>query len=223
MVYNFDTKEAEEYGVDEAIIIWNLRYWILHNKANNKNHHEGRTWTYNSYEAFMELFPFWSKNQIRHRLDSLIEAGVILKDNFNENKYNHTNWYAFKDEDKFLTYDMLDFTDRSDKNNSSSYSTNNKTQIDTQKWVDFWNEVNDAECRKTPKKPKQIRQRLKVYTEEELKTAIKNRAASSWINGEGRKYKTDWNSFWRNDEKVERYLNLDDKPLDQQLQDLMIE
>ena len=48
MQYSFDTKEAMEHGVNEAIIIANIRFWVQKNKANDKHFYEGRTWTYNS-------------------------------------------------------------------------------------------------------------------------------------------------------------------------------
>jgi len=74
-------------------------------------------------------------------------------------------------------------------------------------FVDLWNQVNDCNLRVTDNKREQIRARLRTYSEDELKTSIRNRSKDDWINGEGKKYKTDWNSFWRNDEKPERYLN----------------
>lgn len=74
-------------------------------------------------------------------------------------------------------------------------------------FVEYWNAVNGCSLRITEKKRDQIKARLKVYSEEELKTAILNRSLDEWINGEGLKYKSNWDSFWRNDEKPEKYLN----------------
>lgn len=74
-------------------------------------------------------------------------------------------------------------------------------------FVNFWNQVNECELRMTPKKREQVRSRLKRFSEDEIKQAIQNRAVDDWINSEGLKFKTDWQSFWANDEKVERYLN----------------
>lgn len=82
----------------------------------------------------------------------------------------------------------------------------NNTSINYLQFVDFWNDVNGCNLRITDKKREQIRARLSTFTEEEIKQSIKNRAQDDWINGEGSKFKIDWNSYWRNDEKVERYL-----------------
>jgi len=95
---SFNTKFASEYGIEEAIMIENLSYWIEKNAANNKHYHDGRFWTYNSAEAFTKLFPFWSQFQIKRILTSLESKGIILKGEFNESAYDRTRWYAFTDE-----------------------------------------------------------------------------------------------------------------------------
>ena len=95
MVYQFDSDLAEQYGVEEAIMIANLMYWIRKNEANGKHYHDGRYWTYNSIEAFVSLFPFWSKKQIRRILQSLVDKEVIVLGNYNSSTYDRTTWYAF--------------------------------------------------------------------------------------------------------------------------------
>lgn len=95
MIYQFDSDIAEQYGVEEAIMIANLMYWIRKNEANGKHFHDGRYWTYNSIEAFVTLFPFWSKKQIRRILQSLVDKGVIVLGNYNSSTYDRTTWYAF--------------------------------------------------------------------------------------------------------------------------------
>ena len=98
----FDVQTAIDYGVNEAIMIQNFVFWIEKNLANNKNHHDGRTWTYNTQEAFTFLFPFWSKWQVQRIIESLEKQGVLIKGNYNHHAYDRTQWYAFSDEDKWL-------------------------------------------------------------------------------------------------------------------------
>lgn len=93
----FDADIAVEFGVDNAVMIWNLSYWIQHNESNGMHFHDGRTWTYNSVDAFTKLFPFWSKGQIRRILKSLEESGVIITGNYNQSAYDRKTWYAFTD------------------------------------------------------------------------------------------------------------------------------
>jgi len=107
MQYSFEIQEATDYGVSESIMIWNFRFWILKNKANNKHLYEGRTWTYNTHEAFQRLFPFWTKDQVRRIIEKLIQKDILIKGNFNENTYNKTTWYAFAEESKFMSTELI--------------------------------------------------------------------------------------------------------------------
>ena len=100
--YSFDVGHAIEYGVDEAIMIQNFQFWITKNKANNRHYHDGRTWTYNTIEAFTKLLPFWTRRQIERILNSLIEQKVLIKGVHNKTKYDRTSWYAFVDESLFI-------------------------------------------------------------------------------------------------------------------------
>jgi hypothetical protein len=112
MQYSFDVQEACDYGINEAILIWNLRFWIIKNKANNKHQYPGedgiiRTWTYNTSKAFVQLFPFWSEDQIDRLIKKMISKEIIIKGNFNQNAYDRTSWFAFKDESKFMTLNLV--------------------------------------------------------------------------------------------------------------------
>jgi hypothetical protein len=98
MNYHFDSEHACAYGVNEAILIHNFLFWIRKNKANGKHFHDGRTWTYNSVTAWMKLFPFWSRKQLRNVIESLLSQGVIVSGEYNENPFDRTKWYAFSDE-----------------------------------------------------------------------------------------------------------------------------
>ena len=98
MEYGFDIEIAEKYGVNEAIMIKNFLFWIAKNKANNKNQHDDRTWTFNSKRAYKELFPFWSDSQIKTILKKLFQKGMLITGNYNKIAYDKTLWYAFVDE-----------------------------------------------------------------------------------------------------------------------------
>ena len=108
---------AEHYGVDNAIMIWNLSYWIQHNEANGMHYHDGRTWTFNSVDAFTKIFPFWSKGQIRRILKSLEESGVIMTGNYNASAYDRKTWYAFTD--SFLQMHLSKSTNGKSENDKS--------------------------------------------------------------------------------------------------------
>lgn len=94
MNYSFNMEIAKETGVEEAVMLENIYYWILKNKANNKHFYDDNYWTYNSIKAFEELFPFWSKKQIARILKNLEVNGFIITGNYNKVAYDRTRWYA---------------------------------------------------------------------------------------------------------------------------------
>lgn len=94
MNHSFDINVAKEYGVHAAILLQNITFWCLKNKANGANEHDGNYWTYNSKKAFSELFPYMTARQIEYALKRLIDEGVIVTGNYNANAYDRTLWYA---------------------------------------------------------------------------------------------------------------------------------
>ena len=66
MMYQFDVRVAMEYGVEEAVLLQNIYFWVKHNEVNNTNFHDGRYWTFNSARAFTEIFPFWNEVKINY-------------------------------------------------------------------------------------------------------------------------------------------------------------
>jgi len=98
MDHHFDIKIAKKYGVDEAIFLDYLYHWIEKNEANGRHYYEGRYWTYNTIEAYMQIFPYWNYRQIRHIVDKLRNSGLILTAYFNSSNNCKALWYALGDE-----------------------------------------------------------------------------------------------------------------------------
>lgn len=92
--HSFDPKIAMRVGTNAAVVYRNLVFWVRHNESNRRNFHEGRYWTYNSLTAFTDQFPYLSAKQIRTALDKLLQAGLVVKGNFAEDRFNRANWYA---------------------------------------------------------------------------------------------------------------------------------
>lgn len=78
MQHSFDIKVAKKYGVHGAVILHNLYYWISHNKANGRHYIDEVYWTYNSLSAFEELFPYFSRQNIRTILNNLKANNAIV-------------------------------------------------------------------------------------------------------------------------------------------------
>ncbi len=85
---------AVAHGADVAIFIHNVIYWTEKNRANNRHYHQGNWWTYNSAAAFAELFPLWSKDQIKRIIKRCREGGLLLVEQLSDDRHNRINWYA---------------------------------------------------------------------------------------------------------------------------------
>ena len=94
MNFHFDGAVAEMYGVDGAVFISRLQFWIEKNAANDRHYHEGRYWTYNSLRAMEKLFPFWSRRQIERIVKKLKDKGVLLTANYARDSHDRTLFYA---------------------------------------------------------------------------------------------------------------------------------
>lgn len=102
MEHSFNIHFANKYGIEEAIFIKLLSFWIIKNKANNKHLIDNRTWTYNSHKAFKEIFPYMNESKIKRVIESLVNQEVLIKGNYNKSGYDRTCWYAFKNEESFI-------------------------------------------------------------------------------------------------------------------------
>ena len=116
--HHFDIDIAEKYGVNAAIILNNMYFWIKKNEANNVNFYDGCYWTYNSVKAFCDLFPYLSKSQITTALKKLESAGVIKTGNYNKSAYDRTTWYAFTE----MGNELLGIADSKNKKSISDFN-----------------------------------------------------------------------------------------------------
>ena len=96
----FDTDRAKKIGVTEAILLYYIEQTIHIYSSNGENFHNNKYWMFGSSEGFSRLFPYLSKQQIARALKRLVDDGWLLKDNFNANSFDRTNWYALSDKFK---------------------------------------------------------------------------------------------------------------------------
>lgn len=90
----FNMAVATEFGLDSAVFIQQLAQWSFNNFANNRHIYDGHCWSYNTIEAYEIIFPCWTRRQLERIIRNAINEGLILKSNYNKNKYDRTCWYA---------------------------------------------------------------------------------------------------------------------------------
>lgn len=91
-----------EYGIDAAVLLHNMVYWVQKNAAEGRHMHSGRYWTYNSVAGLHELFPVWTRAKLRRLLQKCEEDGLLLVGNYSDDPLDRTKWYS--PSDKILCY-----------------------------------------------------------------------------------------------------------------------
>ena len=98
MTHSFDTDIAQELGIEAAVILQNFAFWIIKNLTNEKNIHDGKAWTYNSYGALEKLFPYIKKEKIKRVIIALEKEGILVsRTDLNKNGFDKTKWYSLSD------------------------------------------------------------------------------------------------------------------------------
>lgn len=206
MNFHFDGAVAEMYGVDGAVFISRLQFWIEKNEANDRHYHEGRYWTYNSLRAMEKLFPFWSRRQIERIVKNLKDKGVLLTANYARDSYDRTLFYAL-DESKLpispfggdlspngeMINEQLKTHIREEEDKANKPEISNKPQ----QLADRYNAI----CTSLPKVVRLTDKRRRAvrliydkgYTPEQLDEVFRKAQASSFCTGQNdRHWKADF-------------------------------
>ena len=85
---------AKLIGLNKAIVLQQVHYWLLKNEQNESATKNGKIWCYQSYTKWQEQFPFWDIQTIRRIILSLEEDKILISANFNKLKIDKTKWYT---------------------------------------------------------------------------------------------------------------------------------
>lgn len=93
---------ACKIGLNEAIVLQQVHYWVVNNKEKQRNFYDGRYWVYNSLTEWQENnFPFWSVDTVARAIKSLETKKILVSGNYNTDKRDRTKWYS-------IDYKLLD-------------------------------------------------------------------------------------------------------------------
>jgi hypothetical protein len=178
MKHSFEVEIAKKYGIEVALLLDNIIFWVAKNKANNKHFYDGKYWTYNSARAFTELFPYFNQIKIKRLLQTMKEENLIYVGNFNKNSYDRTNWYAVNekliqsivqnstiDGMQIDTIDGSNLTNGKDENDQPipDINTDSKQYKDNDEIEDFFESVWQLYPRKEGKGSISKSQKKKLY------------------------------------------------------------
>lgn len=94
-------KLARRIGLNEAIIVQQIHYWLETNRETNTNYYDGRYWVYNTYKQWQEQFSFWSLDTIKRTIRKMEKSGLLITGNYNKMSLDKTKWYT-------INYEMLE-------------------------------------------------------------------------------------------------------------------
>lgn len=110
---------ANVLGLNEAIVVQQIHYWLNINEKAKINVYDGYVWTYNTYDIWQkENFTFWSVKTIQRIFDKLVKLGIVIKGNYNKKKYDRTLWVTLdynKLEELLVEYESIN-EDKSKQN-----------------------------------------------------------------------------------------------------------
>lgn len=112
----FNVEVAQEVGVECAVLLHHIVWWVHRNRLNDQNHHDGRYWTYNTYKTYAKLFPFWNVSKVKRLMHKLEEGGWIVSANHNQLQFDRTRWYSTTNRtEQFYLSDSSDSTNGKSK------------------------------------------------------------------------------------------------------------
>ena len=86
-------------GKSEAIFLQQLHYWLTTDNEMGTILN-GQRWIYNSYKSWAENLRIYSESTIRRAITKLEKLGIIVTQNLNKKRSDHTKWYT-------INYDVL--------------------------------------------------------------------------------------------------------------------
>ena len=90
---------AVKIGLNEAIVLRQIYYWLEINEKLKRNYHDGKYWSYNTMENWKkENFTWWSTKTVERAFKNLVNSGLVITGNYNKDSRDRTKWYTI-DED----------------------------------------------------------------------------------------------------------------------------
>ena len=138
-------KLAEEIGLNEAIVLQQMHYWL----NTSKHEHNGKKWIYNSYTSWHEQFKFWSERTIKRIIYNLEKQELLLTGNYNKYAFDRTKWYTINYEKlNDIMAQPLGQNDTTQSDNLSLSDCDNMTQPIPETTTEITSETNNNSATK---------------------------------------------------------------------------
>lgn len=145
MDHSFNPIFAQRYGMVAAVLIHDFAYWTAKNRANGKHMHDGLCWTYNSAKAFQVQYPYMSRSQIYSALKKMQDDGLIVKGDYNTDKWVHTPWYAITENGYAVISECAVESEKRCNRRDSENQTVERSEAEQSSFENCDNDVEDFE------------------------------------------------------------------------------
>ena len=145
MDHSFNPIFAQRYGMVAAVLIHDFAYWTAKNRANGKHMHDGLCWTYNSANAFQIQYPYMSRSQIYSALKKMQDDGLIVKGDYNTDKWVHTPWYAITEKGYAVISECAVESEKRCNRRDSENQTVERSETEQSSFENCDNDVEDSE------------------------------------------------------------------------------
>jgi len=189
IAHAFNVEEAEKYGVNKAILLQHIRFWVSENKGKKSHTHDGKTWMYQSAADMHKHFPYWSRLKIHRMLASMEEEGLIASGNYNKLGFDRTKWYTLTDTTQCSFQSPLTVQNgtKRDVNSEQPIPDNNTDNKTDNMFEDYW-------AMYGRKGSKQIAKRYWSKLSEEDKLAV-GKSIIPYITSREKKYCLDFQGY----------------------------
>jgi len=109
-------------GLNHAIALQQVHYWVRINQRADKNFREGYYWTYNTFKAWREQFPFWSISTIKRIFMELESEGLIVTGSYNRLPIDRTKWYRVNYDRLAESVKLIQWSGQNDTMDSSKWN-----------------------------------------------------------------------------------------------------
>lgn len=142
----FCVEAAVKYGVCEAVVLQSFAFWLQKNFKDGRNRHDGLIWTFNSLEAMLKYFPYFTYNQLRRIINKLKEAGLIKICNYNKMAYDKTRWFSLTELGEKLLGICVHYEEQLGEEVINTSVQNNKSVCENSQMEDEKTTNDVAEC-----------------------------------------------------------------------------
>lgn len=94
-------------GLEQALVLQQIHYWIEGNRERDINEREGRYWVYNTHDQWQEEFGWWSKRKVQRILKKLRDLELVDAKPLAKDSGDRTLWYTI-DYEELAELESLD-------------------------------------------------------------------------------------------------------------------